>query len=292
MIRPLTCLSLVAALGSGLYLYQEKHRAQLLDRDIGRTVKLAEQSRDRIGLLKAEWALLNEPERLAGLAAQHLQLSSLQPSQFARIEDLRNRLPAISTAPVTPAAPVEEAPVAAATPAVPTRTMMASAQPPAPVSAAAAPAPIMMAPVRTVQVAATIPVAPVERAVVKPSAAAATSPIQTITARPASKPSPRLMTAALKHEADPVIRASAEPAMRAETVTRAVEPQPVRRLFAPVMPAYAPTPVAVHAPTVQTASATAPESAFVGSALGMAHTTLAAPVPMSSATSLGATYGR
>ena len=37
MIRPMTCLSLLAALGAGLYLYQEKHSAQLLDRDINRT---------------------------------------------------------------------------------------------------------------------------------------------------------------------------------------------------------------------------------------------------------------
>ncbi len=74
MIRPMTCLSLLAALGAGLYLYQEKHTAQMLDRDITRTVKQADQARDRIGLLKAEWALLNEPERLQGLAAQHLQL--------------------------------------------------------------------------------------------------------------------------------------------------------------------------------------------------------------------------
>ncbi len=41
MIRPMTCLSLVAALGAGMYLYQEKHNAQMLDRDINRTVKQA-----------------------------------------------------------------------------------------------------------------------------------------------------------------------------------------------------------------------------------------------------------
>ena len=37
MIRPFTCLSALLALGSGLYLYQTKHAAQLLDHQIART---------------------------------------------------------------------------------------------------------------------------------------------------------------------------------------------------------------------------------------------------------------
>jgi hypothetical protein len=56
-----------------------------------------------------------------------------------------------------------------------------------------------------------------------------------------------------------------------------------------MMPAYAPTPVVIHAPTVQTASAmeqTQP-APFVGSALGMARSMLAAPVPVASAASMG-----
>ncbi len=69
MIRPFT-LRLHAAwpAASGLYLYQCKHRAQMLDREIGSTVKQTEAARERIGMLRAEWALLNEPDRLAELA--------------------------------------------------------------------------------------------------------------------------------------------------------------------------------------------------------------------------------
>ena len=69
--------------------------------------------------------------------------------------------------------------------------------------------------------------------------------------------------------------------------------QPERRtLFAPVMPAYAPTPVVVHAPTVQTASALSSPAPFVGSALGMGRTPLAAPVPVTSAAMLGYASGQ
>ncbi len=83
---------------------------------------------------------------------------------------------------------------------------------------------------------------------------------------------------AKSREAEPTPRDAAvkEPA----SVHEPVAPPP-HRLFAPVMPAYAPTPVVVHAPTVQTASATVSQSSpFIGSALGMAHSVLAAPVPV------------
>ncbi len=148
MIRPATCLSLVVALGAGLYLYQEKHRAQLLDREITQTVKQAEQGRDRIGLLRAEWALLTEPARLADLAGHHLQLQSMQLSQFAKAEDLPSRLPA----PAVMAAAVDETPDAVAALPVPAKAaapaVQASPAPkPAPVQLAAArPAPKPAAP--------------------------------------------------------------------------------------------------------------------------------------------------
>ena len=232
MMRPMTCLSLLAALGSGLYLYQEKHNAQLLDRDINRTIKQAEQARDRIGLLKAEWALLNEPERLQTLAAQHLGLQTLAPAQFARLEDLPGRLPAPSDTQVN-TAPVADVAPPAALPAGNVRGQVAPATP-TPL-AAAHPAP-------------------------KPAA----PPVQ-LAALPAPKPAaPRLFALAKPHDADP---APAKPPF-----------------YAPVMPAYAPTPVMIHAPMVQTASAVQQPSPapYVGSALGMARSALAAPVPVAS----------
>jgi hypothetical protein len=242
MIRPITCLSLLAALGAGGYLYQEKHIAQLLDRDINRTIKQADQGRDRIGLMKAEWALLNEPERLQGMAQQHLPtLQSLQPTQFARLEDLPNRLPAPSAAPVN-TAPVVDAPVA-------------SVQPVAPIASRS---PAMVAQAAVAQTT-------VDPAVVAP-APAAPVPVQLATARP--KPH----VAAKPRETEPALAAIPAP----------------RPYYAPMMPAYAPTPVVIHAPTVQTASAMAAQPApFVGSALGMARSMLAAPVPVATNATMG-----
>lgn len=137
MIRPLTCVCMLLACASGLYLYQSKHRAQMLDREIGRTMKLTEAARDRTGVLRGEWALLNEPERLAALSQTHLGLKTLIPAQFVTVADLSARLPS-PVAPGTIVAPPEEP-----EPAIPVPTPVPSARPaikaPSPIMAVAAP---------------------------------------------------------------------------------------------------------------------------------------------------------
>ncbi len=117
MIRPLTCVCMLLAAGSGLYLYQTKHRSQMLDREIARTLKQTDAARDRIGVLRGEWALLNEPERLADLARQHLVLRTLAPTQFVAASDLGARLPAPLPPGSMPPAWADEPIVAAAPPA-------------------------------------------------------------------------------------------------------------------------------------------------------------------------------
>ena len=88
MIRPVTCLCLLAAGASGLYLYSEKHRTALLDREIGQVIRATEAAHARTGMLRAEWALLNEPGRLQDMAGRYLTLQPLKPSQFVQVADL------------------------------------------------------------------------------------------------------------------------------------------------------------------------------------------------------------
>ena len=99
MIRPFTTLCLVAAFGSGLYLYTEKHRAELLDRQIARVMHETEAARQRAGLLRADWALLNDPTRLQDMADKYLALKPMAPGQFVQLADLANHLPAPVAAP-------------------------------------------------------------------------------------------------------------------------------------------------------------------------------------------------
>ncbi len=99
MIRPFTCLCLLLAGGSGLYLYQEKHRTQMLDREIGRVIHETEATRERIGALKAEWAVRTEPGRLSDLATRFLALKPMAPTQFVQLADLAGHLPAVGPMP-------------------------------------------------------------------------------------------------------------------------------------------------------------------------------------------------
>lgn len=108
MIRPITCICFLMACGSGLYLYQAKHRVQLLDRQIEDTVQATDKLREQTRVLHAEWTLLNDPQRLQTLADQFLSLKTVQPSQFTSMADLDSRLPPVPP-PAPPPAPVETA---------------------------------------------------------------------------------------------------------------------------------------------------------------------------------------
>lgn len=105
MIRPFTCLCLAAAFGSGLYLYSEKHQAEMLDKKIGAVVRDTEAAHARIAELQTEWATLNDPGRLQEISSKYLpQLQPLAPAQFVQLSDLPARLPppeAAKPAPVT-----------------------------------------------------------------------------------------------------------------------------------------------------------------------------------------------
>jgi hypothetical protein len=94
MIRPLTFLTLFAACGSGMYLYTEKHRAELLDRKITHVMRETEAARQRTGMLRAEWEVLNNPDRLRPMAEQYDSgLRSMEPGQWVQLADLGARLP-------------------------------------------------------------------------------------------------------------------------------------------------------------------------------------------------------
>ena len=104
MIKPFTCLTLLFAAGSGLYLYSAKHKVELLDREIARLERTAQDSRARAGLLHAQYDLLGDPDRLRELAGQVLTLQPTAPGQFTTLAELDRRLPPPGPLP-TPVAP-------------------------------------------------------------------------------------------------------------------------------------------------------------------------------------------
>ncbi len=96
MIRPVTCVCFLLACSSGLYVYQSKHRVQLIDREIEKTVHATDALREQTRVAHAEWTLLNDPQRLQVLADQFLRLKNVAPGQFTSMAELDNRLPAVS----------------------------------------------------------------------------------------------------------------------------------------------------------------------------------------------------
>lgn len=84
-------LSFVAVIGLAFWAYSENYSTQAsldevntLHRDIG-------AARARLGVLKAEWAYLNRPDRLRDLADlnfERLALMPLSAEQFAEIDQI------------------------------------------------------------------------------------------------------------------------------------------------------------------------------------------------------------
>jgi len=164
MIHPLTLITFAAFLGSGLYVFQTKEEVAKLDRELREIRRETEAERGRTQTLSAEWARLNDQDRLRQMASSHLRhMQPMEPAQFQRLEDAQRRMPqAVAFAPQpsgfrpradAPSAPgdvliftaTRERPepvrVAAAAPPVP--QIMAPPPAPAPV---AAPAPPLAAP--------------------------------------------------------------------------------------------------------------------------------------------------
>ncbi len=259
MIRPITCVTLLLACGSGLYLYQTKHRVRVLDGQIEQVVRQTAQVREQIRVLRAEWTLLDQPDRLQQLAGQFLELQPTRPTQFASAADLDSRLPPVpepESSGQPPAPPVADAPVpqVADAPAPAEPVIAAATPPPAKREAAsvAAGAPPIAAPVHVAEHPA---IHATEAA--RPQGAAPRSP-------PAGSPAPQPQLAAVQ----PARAARFEP------------PSPAPPRFIPAMlprpmPA-SPTPAFRPVSAVPRAS-TPPLPAYGGSMLGMAHG--AAPPP-------------
>jgi hypothetical protein len=94
MIRPLTLLGGIAFLAAGLYVFQTKEEVARMERDLRELHRTTEAERARTRLLAAEWARLNDQDRLRSLAQTHLrEMQPMEPQQFVRLEDAHRRLP-------------------------------------------------------------------------------------------------------------------------------------------------------------------------------------------------------
>jgi hypothetical protein len=298
MIRPLTIVTFLMACGSGLYLYQSKHAAQVLDRDIERTVRDTATLREQSRLLAAEWTMLNDPDTLRRFSDQYLALKSISPTQFTSLADLKTRLPivTVNTPPSAPADvtdPDEDAPVVmsgADTPPAEPASPAAAPAAVAPPAAVAAKEPKPAAPQTPAPTVVALAKPPIERpaerkptpVVAKPSPVAKTPDQRSTDQRPAE---PRVADAR-----SPETRPAPEPkpveARLAEPKAAPAAPRPT--ILAASAPRVAPASAPAPAPQAYVPAAAPAQPAYSGSLLGMARTgasaaPVARPMPVSTA---------
>ena len=88
-IGPLLWLALVALASIGTF--QLKYRVQAQEQELTRLDRQIQRDRDDIQVLHAEWAHLNDPNRLSDLARRHLDLAPVAGVQIVRFEALPDR---------------------------------------------------------------------------------------------------------------------------------------------------------------------------------------------------------
>ncbi len=275
MIRPLTLLTLLAAAGAGLHLYQTKHAVSLLDRELRDIARATEEAEKRTQVLQAEWARLNEPDRLRAVAQRHLTLEPMQPAQFLRLNDAERRMGAAVAfaGPVSIFAARPEAPGTASRVALLAAAPARPAEPPAAIVAAAPPAAAPVAPTA----AAVPPAAPTPA--VPATASAATVPALAPAAAPVV-----VAAATAEPRATETRHTVAEP-RHARPAPPRPTPAPRPQLEASALPPVVAPPPAVRPVAAVVARAEAPVApqAFAGSSLGSARPMLAPPVPFGGA---------
>src|SRR5262245_55142848 len=85
-------LIVVAALVSAAaYVYKIKFEATLQAEQVAKLRAEIRRERDAVAALRAQWAQLDNPDRVQGLAQRHLQLRAVQPTQFEQIDRLPER---------------------------------------------------------------------------------------------------------------------------------------------------------------------------------------------------------
>ena len=75
-----------AACGGGLY--HLKHRVAVLEDEAERLARALAAERQAIHVLASEWAYLNDPARLAGIAERHLDVAPLDARSAIRLDAL------------------------------------------------------------------------------------------------------------------------------------------------------------------------------------------------------------
>jgi cell division protein FtsL len=113
MLRFVNICLVLGLVALAYVIYQVKYEAHALDGQIVTLNKQIDSERDSLAVLRAEWSLLNRPERIERLAEKYLKLAPARPQQLVTLDEVKDRdLEPYRTgepAPATPAAPAKAA---------------------------------------------------------------------------------------------------------------------------------------------------------------------------------------
>ena len=95
-MRLLNILVIAALILAASFVYKIKFVSTLQAERVAKLHNELRRERDITARLRAEWARLDTPGRIQGLAERHLKLKPLQATQFSSLDNLPERLPLVA----------------------------------------------------------------------------------------------------------------------------------------------------------------------------------------------------
>lgn len=91
MLRFVNICLVLGLVALAYVIYQVKYETRSLDAEIASLNKKIDAERDAIAVLRAEWSLLNRPERIERLAKKYLKLAPAKPVQLVTVDTVSDR---------------------------------------------------------------------------------------------------------------------------------------------------------------------------------------------------------
>jgi hypothetical protein len=95
-MRLLNILVIAALILAASFVYKIKFDSTLQAERVAKLHNELRRERDITARLRAEWARLDTPGRIQGLAERHLNLKPIQSMQFSTFDNLPDRLPPVA----------------------------------------------------------------------------------------------------------------------------------------------------------------------------------------------------
>ena len=91
MLRFVNICLVLGLVALAYVIYQVKYEARSLDERLVVLQKEIEEERDALAVARAEWSLLNRPERIERLAEKYLKLAPARPQQLVILDEVTER---------------------------------------------------------------------------------------------------------------------------------------------------------------------------------------------------------